>query len=190
MPISSRLAWIHAFGALAMMAAMLIYPAASSRAASDQPLGFEFGNIDGGVLRMADWQGKAVLVVNTASQCGFTGQYDGLQTLYETYQDAGLVVLAVPSDDFRQELDSAAQVKEFCELNFGITMPMAEITHVRGAQAHEFYQWVRNETGFEPRWNFNKVLIGPEGQILETFGATVRPMSKTITGSIEGALKR
>ncbi|MCG7860289.1 glutathione peroxidase, partial [Flavihumibacter sediminis] len=97
-----------------------------------------------------------------ASRCGYTPQYEGLQTLYERYRDRGLVVLAVPSDDFRQELGSNDEVKEFCEMTFGLDMPMTGVTHVRGAEAHPFFASLKAEEGFVPRWNFNKVLIAPD----------------------------
>lgn len=150
--------------------------------------GQQFDNIDGGTLDMADWAGQPVLVVNTASQCGFTYQYEGLQALYDTYKDRGLVVLAVPSDDFNQELASAEEVKEFCEISFGLDMPMADITHVKGPQAHPFYQDVKAKTGFEPAWNFNKVLVGPDGGIVQTWGSRVKPMSREITDTVEKLL--
>lgn len=153
------------------------------------PRDFSFANIDGGMLEMSQWAGQPVLVVNTASQCGFTGQYEGLQALYDTYRDRGLVVLAVPSDDFNQELDSAAEIKEFCEIAFGLDMPMADITSVRGAGAHPFYRAVKSETGFVPGWNFNKVLIGPDGSVVGTWGATVKPQSRAIVGAIEALLE-
>ena len=148
-----------------------------------------FESIDGGSLALADWQGQPVLVVNTASQCGFTGQYRGLQDLYDKYRDRGLIVVAVPSDDFRQELATNAEVKEFCELQYGIDMPMTGITHVKGNNAHPFYQSLRDEAGFAPGWNFNKVLIGPDGQVAGTFGSRVDPMSNKITGQIEALLQ-
>ncbi|MEM6305883.1 MAG: glutathione peroxidase [Pseudomonadota bacterium] len=147
-----------------------------------------FANIDGGTLTLNDWPGQPVLVVNTASQCGFTYQYEGLQALYDAYKDRGLVVLAVPSDDFDQELGSAEEVKEFCEVAFGLDLPMADITSVRGAEAHPFYAAVKQQTGFEPRWNFNKVLIGAGGKVLGTFGSNVRPQSRRILQAIEPLL--
>lgn len=150
---------------------------------------FIFDNIDGGTLSLDDWKGKPVLVVNTASRCGFTPQYDGLQALYDRYRDQGLVVLAVPSDDFRQELSSAEKVKDFCEVNYGLTLPMTDITHVRGTGAHPFYLWVAEQTGFEPSWNFNKVLVGSDGRVLATFGATTRPLSGKMIRAVEDALK-
>lgn len=147
-----------------------------------------FDSIDGGTLSLSQWQGRPVLVVNTASQCGFTPQYDGLQALYDRYRDRGLVVLAVPSQDFRQELSSNQEVAEFCEVNFGLDLPMTTITHVRGAQAHPFYKWVADTARFEPAWNFNKILLGPDGTVVDTFGSAVRPDSAKITSRIEALL--
>ena len=147
-----------------------------------------FPSIDGGSLSIEDWRGQPVLVVNTASKCGFTYQYDGLQALYDQYRDRGLVVLAVPSDDFNQELGSAAEVKEFCEINFGLTFPMTDITPVTGPAAHPFYKALRAQTGFEPQWNFNKVLVGPDGAVVAAWGSSVRPESAAITREIEKLL--
>jgi len=148
-----------------------------------------FASIDGGTLSIAQWSGQPVLVVNTASQCAFTRQYRGLQDLYDRYRDQGLIVLAIPSDDFNQELATDAEVKDFCELQYGIDMPMTEITHVKGKDAHPFYLSVQEEVGFTPRWNFNKVLIGQNGEVVGTFGAQVSPMSSSITREIEALLK-
>jgi glutathione peroxidase len=147
-----------------------------------------FASIDGGTIALGDFVRQPVLVVNTASQCGFTYQYDGLQTLYDRYSARGLVVLAVPSDDFNQELGTAAEVKEFCEVNFNLTLPMTDMAHVRGPQAHAFYKDVKAQTGFVPSWNFNKVLIGPDGNVVETWGSTARPDSGAIPRAIEAAL--
>jgi glutathione peroxidase len=148
---------------------------------------FRFASIDGGVIDLGDWSGKPILVVNTASLCGFAGQFDGLQDLHERFGDKALI-LAVPSNDFEQELASEAEVKEYCAMTFDITLPMTEITPVRGAAAHPFYAWVRQETGFVPGWNFNKVLIAPDGGIAGTFGAQVAPESRRIAGAIEAML--
>ena len=148
-----------------------------------------FTNIDGGTHSLSAWEGQPVLVVNTASQCGFTPQYEGLQELHETYKDRGLVVLAVPSDDFNQELDSADEVKEFCEITFGLDLPMTDITSVKGPDAHPFYQSVKAETGFSPKWNFNKVLIAPDGSVAGTWGSSTRPTSRTIKRAIEALLE-
>jgi glutathione peroxidase len=149
---------------------------------------FRFDSIDGGTLDLDAYRGKPVLVVNTASQCGFTPQYEGLQALYETYRDRGLVVLAVPSDDFNQELATDAAVKDFCAVNFGLTLPMTTITHVRGAQAHPFYAWLASEHGIAPTWNFNKVLLDAEGQPVAYFPSSTRPGSAPMRRAIEAAL--
>lgn len=149
---------------------------------------FTFASIDGGEISLAAFAGQAVLVTNTASMCGFTPQYDGLQRLHETYADRGLIVLAVPSDDFNQEFSDASEVKEFCEVNFNLTVPMTDITPVRGRDAHPFYRWVKDETGFEPRWNFNKVLLDGEGSVVATFGAMDRPTSAKVTRKIDALL--
>lgn len=148
-----------------------------------------FPSIDGGLISLSDYAGQPVLVVNTASQCGFTYQYDGLQALHDKYASRGLVVLAVPSDDFNQELGTAAEVKEFCEINFNLTLPMTDMMHVRGAQAHDFYKDVKAETGFVPGWNFNKVLMDGNGAVVGTWGSTARPDSGAIPREIERLLK-
>ena len=149
---------------------------------------FTFPSIDGGDIDLGDWRGQPVLVVNTASRCGYTPQYDGLQQLYDTFRDRGLVVLAVPSNDFRQELATDEEVKDFCEVNFGLDFPMTTITSVRGDAAHPFYKWLATETGFSPNWNFNKVLIAPDGSVAATFGSNARPMSRPVTDAITALL--
>ena len=151
-------------------------------------VGGTFDSIDGGTISMEEWRGQPVLVVNTASRCGFTGQYDDLQALYDQYRDRGLQVLAVPSNDFKQELASEEAVKEFCEVNFDLDLPMTEITPVRGGNAHPFYKSVADATGFKPRWNFNKVLVGPDGAVVGTWGARTKPGSRKITREIEALL--
>ncbi|MFY9238840.1 MAG: glutathione peroxidase [Roseovarius sp.] len=167
---------------LTILASLMALPAAAIE------LNAPFENIDGGTLKLSDWAGQPVLVVNTASRCGFTDQYEGLQTLYDRYRDRGLVVLAVPSGDFRQELASNEEVKDFCELTYGIDMPMTGITSVRGAAAHPFYASVAEEVGFTPAWNFSKILVAPDGTIKATFGSTVKPLSSTLTDEIEPLL--
>ncbi len=151
-------------------------------------LNVPFDSIDGGTLALSQWSGRPVLVVNTASRCAFTKQYNGLQALYDTYRDRGLVVLAVPSDDFRQELSSNEEVKDFCELQYGIDMPMTTITNVTGSHAHPFYQSLKRDEGFEPTWNFNKVLIGPDGEVVATYGSSTKPDSTRIRRDVEALL--
>ena len=147
-----------------------------------------FASIDGGTLSVEAWRGHPVLVVNTASQCGYTWQYNGMQKVYDRYRDQGLIVFAIPSDDFNQELETAAEVKSFCELTYGIDFPMADITPVTGEQAHPFYKALRAQTGFEPSWNFNKVLLGPDGEVVDTWRSNTRPDSAAITRRIEALL--
>ena len=150
---------------------------------------FVFEDIDGGQISLGDLRGKAVLVVNTASRCGFTSQYAGLQKLYDTYKDEGLEILAVPSGDFRQELKSEDMVKQFCEINYGLTIPMTTITHVKGPEAHPFYKWIREEYDFVPSWNFNKILLDQEGKMVASFGSTARPSGWRITRKINALLR-
>lgn len=148
-----------------------------------------FQSIDGGTLDIAQWAGHPVLVVNTASMCGYTPQYQGLQALYDTYRSRGLVVLAVPSDDFNQEYASASEVKTFCHVNYDLTLPMTDITHVLGAQAHPFYKWVEAQTGFAPRWNFNKILIAPDGHVAATWREGTDPMQLDLRRTVETYLR-
>lgn len=148
----------------------------------------EFTNIDGGTHRLSDWIGQPILLVNTASLCAFTGQYDALQYLHDTCAEQGLVVLAVPSDDFAQELGDENEVKHFCELNYSLTLPMTEITHVVGSNAHPFYKSLAEEEGFIPTWNFNKVFLNSEGKIVGAFRASTKPTSPDIVVLIEALL--
>ena len=162
--------------------------AASASGAWALPEGLAFRSIDGGEIALDDHAGRPVLVVNTASMCAFTPQLEGLQALWERHRDDGLVVVAVPSDDFRQELDDEAAVAEFCEVTYGLTLPMAAITPVRGEGAHPFYAWLAETEGFVPRWNFDKVLIGPDGEVAGTWRSATRPDAPAITGAVEALL--
>lgn len=149
---------------------------------------FAFPSIDGGTLDLRSLRGRVLLVVNTASFCGYTSQYAGLQTLHTARQAAGLTVIGVPSGDFNQEADSDAKVKAFCEAQFGIDFPMTTIQRVRGPEAHRFYRWVKGSLDWEPRWNFNKVLIGRDGFIAGVFGSSDTPQGAKLTAAIEKAL--
>lgn len=152
---------------------------------------FSFQNIDGGPLPLTEYKGKVLLIVNTASRCGFTKQYEGLQDLFEKYSAQGLVVLGVPSNDFMgQEPGSNAEIKEFCETTFGITFPMAEKVSVKGRNAHPFYLWVSQlEGGDTPGWNFHKFLFDRNGKLLGSFGSSTAPDSNKINDAIEAAIK-
>lgn len=166
-----------------MRAALFALMLLPGPALADAPA-FRFPSIDGGTLSTADWRGKPVLVVNTASLCGFTGQYENLQSLSDRYQGKA-VVLAVPSDDFAQELANEAEVKEFCAANFDLTLPMTTIQHVAKGDVHPFYIWLRDAHGFTPGWNFNKVLIGPEGEFVKAWGSATKPDARPITAAID-----
>ena len=153
---------------------------------------FSFTGIDGADLRLADYKGKVVLLVNTASMCGFTGQYKGLQSLWSDYKDRGLIVLGVPSDDFGgQELDTAEQVKSFCTLNYNIDFPLTDITVVKGPNAHPYYKWIADMHGSlaAPRWNFHKHVIGANGKLVDWFASTTSANSDRLRNAIETALK-
>ena len=177
---------------LAAAGAMLAGGTSTTRAreSSRRAHEFSFTGIDGEAMPLSQFAGRAMLVVNTASRCGFTGQYDGLQALWERYRDRGLVVIGVPSDDFRQELDSNAAVKDFCEMNYGIDFPMTAINHVKGRQAHPFYAWAAEVMGIAPRWNFHKYLVDGDGRLVASFATSVEPLSRQITDAVEQALSR
>jgi glutathione peroxidase len=150
---------------------------------------FEFISIDGAPLKLSQFAGKPILVVNTASECGLTPQYAGLQTLSETYGPRGLVVLGVPSNDFGgQEPGSEAAIKAFCAANYKVGFPMTAKNKVVGAGAHPLYQWAVAQGGEAPRWNFHKILIGADGALAGTFGSKVPPGDATLTSAIEAAL--
>jgi glutathione peroxidase len=150
----------------------------------------EFSNLDGGVHDSASWAGKPVLIINSASLCGYTDQYATMQKMHEQLGPRGLIVLAVPSNDFNQELATGAEVKDFCELTYTATLPMTDLTKVRGADAHPFYLWMARTHGFVPNWNFNKVLIGADGQVKGSWGSRTRPdaakIMNLITPDLEG----
>ena len=150
---------------------------------------FEFEALEGGTIDLDALRGRAVLVVNTASLCGFTDQYAGLQALHETYGPRGLTVIGVPSDDFRQELASDADVAAFCEVNYGLTLPLATITPVRGHDAHPFYRWLADQ-GAEPRWNFYKALLDTEGALVAFEPSSTQPDAPRLLEAIEAALPR
>ena len=153
---------------------------------------FSFASITGEALPLSEFRGKVMLVVNTASRCGFTPQYDDLQALYDSYRDQGLVVIGVPSNDFgRQELSTADEIKTFCEVNFNITFPMADKTVVKGNEAHPFYTWAADELGAvsRPRWNFHKYLVGRDGRLIDWYASTTNPNGNKIRKAIEAALK-
>lgn len=162
---------------------------AQGRAASAHD--FTFTSIDGQPLPLAGFAGKAVLVVNTASRCGFTPQYAGLQELWERYRARGLVVLGVPSNDFGgQEPGDAAEIKQFCTVTFNIDFPMTDKVHVKGDDAHPFYVWAAEQVGAlgRPRWNFHKYLVAPDGRLADWFATTTKPSAGRLRRAVEAVL--
>jgi glutathione peroxidase len=151
---------------------------------------FSFNSIDGGTLDLRNYEGKAVLLTNTASRCGFTNQYADLEQLHQTYKDRGLVVIAVPSNDFNQELSNNSKVKEFCNVSFGLTLPMTEVTSIRGVQAHPFYRWLKREYNFQPKWNFYKVLLDKKGNFHSSFNSFTKPNSPSLLKVVDEVLKQ
>ena len=149
---------------------------------------FSFNSIEGGKLNLSDYKGKTLIIANVASRCGFTNQYEGLQTLWDKYKQKNLVVIGVSSNDFNQELKSKEEVKKFCEVNFGINFPMTDITSVKGNTAHPFYKWVKETHGSQPKWNFYKVLINKNGQVVEHFSSFTKPNSDKLIKKIEEIL--
>ena len=151
---------------------------------------FTIESISGETINLSDYKSKVVLLVNTASKCGFTPQYSGLQKIYERYKDDGLVVLGVPTNDFNQELSKESDVKEFCEIRFGVEFPMSSIQPIRGENAHPIYKWIQANVSVigQPRWNFHKYLIGKDGKIINWFSSMTSPTSEGLVNQIETAL--
>ncbi len=153
---------------------------------------FYFDMMDGSTLKFSELSGKVVLVVNTASQCGFAPQYRDLQMLYDMYKDKGLVVIAVPSDDFGQEFSLETEVQEFAKEEFLVAFPLTQITQIKGENAHPFYRWAGDQAGFfgSPKWNFHKYLLDKKGNFVTWFSTTTRPSSQKIIDAIETELAK
>ena len=151
---------------------------------------FNIESITGELINFKEYKNKAVLLVNTASYCGFTNQYEELQQLWDNYKAKGLIVLVVPSNSFNQEKKNNKEVKEFCEVNFNINFPLTTITDVKGDNAHEIFKWAKKNYGKSaiPKWNFHKILINKEGKIEDTFASFTKPMSGKLIKKIEGLL--
>jgi glutathione peroxidase len=152
---------------------------------------YVFESIDGGSLPLADFEGKSVLVVNTASECGFTPQYADLQKLWEQYRERGLVVLGVPSNDFgSQEPGDEAAIVQFCSERYAVDFPMTAKVKVIGVDAHPFYRWIAETLGEDaaPRWNFHKYLVDGTGNLVGMWPSKVEPLSKELITAVEEAL--
>ena len=151
---------------------------------------FKINNIYGDVINFKDFKGNVILLVNTASYCGFTNQYAELQNLWDNYKSKGLVVIGVPSNSFNQEKKNNSDVKEFCEVNFNINFPLSVITKVKGEDAHDIFKWAKENHGKSaiPKWNFHKILINKQGKVEETYSSFTKPYSKKIIDKIEKLL--
>ena len=152
---------------------------------------FSIESITGEKINFKDYKNKVILIVNTASYCGFTKQYDELQELWDLYKDKGLIVIGVPSNQFgAQEPGSNDEIKDFCETNFNITFPMTTKINVKGENAHPIYLWAKENFGNSavPKWNFHKILINKHGKIEDTYSSFTKPMSKKLTSKIEEIL--
>ena len=151
---------------------------------------FKIDSISGEEINFQEYRDKVILLVNTASYCGFTPQYENLQKLWDKYKNDGLIVLGVPSNSFNQEKDNDKDVKDFCEVNFNINFPITTITEVKGDNAHSIFKWAKENHGKSaiPKWNFHKILINKNGKIEETYTSFTNPMSKKIITKIESLL--
>lgn len=152
---------------------------------------FSFTAIDGKPMPLSGFKGHPVLVVNVASKCGLTPQYDGLEKLYADYRARGLVVLGVPSNQFMgQEPGTEAEIQEFCRLTYGVDFPMTSKTDVKGDTAHPFYKWMKQELGepAEPVWNFHKLLVAKDGKPIRAFDPRTEPLAPDLVAAVEQAL--
>ena len=153
---------------------------------------FNFNDLDGSLLNLSEYKNKVIVVVNVASQCGFTKQYEDMQNIWEKYQNKGLIIIGVPSNDFgNQEPGNSKEIKNFCEAKFGITFPMTEKVVVKGDKAHPFYLWAKKNYGKSavPKWNFHKIIIDKNGKVADTFSSMTNPSSKKFTKVLENLIK-
>jgi len=152
---------------------------------------FQFKSIDGGLIKLSEFKDKVIVVVNVASRCGFTKQYDDLQTLWDNYKEKNLIVIGVPTNDFKQEPGSNSDIKKFCEANFNINFLLTEKINVIGDNSHPFYKWARDNygKGAIPKWNFHKIIINKDGKVVDTFASITNPSSKKFVKFIESQIK-
>ena len=163
----------------------------SVSASSGVAYDYKFNNIDGGQIKLSDYKDKVIVIVNVASRCGFTPQYEDLQSLYNNYKHKNLVVIGVPTNNFKQEPGTNEEIKKFCETNFDITFPMTEKVNVIGSKAHPFYKWAKENHGISaiPKWNFHKIIIGKNGTVFDTFASFTKPSSDKFLKTISKATK-
>ena len=148
---------------------------------------FKFNGIDGNQINLADYENKVLVVVNVASRCGFTPQYSDLQKVWENYKDKNVIIIGVPTNNFKQEPGSNKEIKDFCETNFNINFPMTEKIDVIGKNAHPFFKWAKENygNGAIPKWNFHKIIVGKDGKVANTFSSITRPSSEKFRKAIE-----
>ena len=151
---------------------------------------FQIESINGEIINFKEYENKVILLVNTASYCGFTKQYDDLQRLWDLFKSKGLIVLGIPSNSFNQEKKNNSEINKFCEINFNINYPLSILTDVKGNNAHEIFKWAKENHGKSaiPKWNFYKILINKEGKIEETYSSLTKPTSNKIIKKIESLL--
>ena len=149
---------------------------------------FTFKSIDGESLPLSQFNGKPILLFNSASKCGFTSQYSGLQKIHEKYKDNGLIVLGVPSDNFNQEPGSEKEIKEFCMVNFNINFLLTSKNDVIGKNAHPIFKWINENYKVKPKWNFYKFLINKDGKLEEHFSSMTEPSSQKLVNAIENVI--
>ncbi len=152
---------------------------------------YSFNGIDGNLIKLSEYKEKVIVVVNVASRCGYTPQYNDLQKLWTNYKDKDVIIIGIPSNNFKQEPGSNKEIKDFCETNFGIDFPITEKTNVIGNEAHPFYKWARKDYGIGaiPKWNFHKIIIGKEGNVVETFASFTKPTSSKFIKTIDKQIK-
>ena len=152
---------------------------------------FTFESLNGKPMPLSEFAGRPLLIVNTASKCGFTPLYKELEAIWQKHKDEGLVVLGVPSNDFaNQEPGSSDEIAQFCEINFGVDFPLTEKVHVKGGDAHPLFQWLAKQGGFlsKPRWNFYKYVIGKDGKLVDWFASTTKPNAPKVEAALKKAL--
>jgi glutathione peroxidase len=180
---------IYAFAVSALVALASATPSSAAESPCPSVLDHKFANLQDEPVSLCQFQGKVLLVVNTASECGYTPQYEGLEKLYRRYRDKGFVVLGFPANDCGgQEPGSNKQIAQFCQLNYGVTFPMFAKTSVVGANANPLFRELAARTGKPPRWNFHKYIIDQAGQPVAAFESAVEPEDRRITAQIDKLL--
>lgn len=178
--------------ASSLVSTVMAGPNGSDRSSSTNAHDFSFQSIEGDTLPLSSFAGKAILIVNTASLCGFTPQYEELQTLWTDLKESGLIVLGVPSNDFgNQEPGTSEEIVSFCQGAYGVTFPLTEKVKIKGENAHPFYRWAREALGPAkiPRWNFHKYLVAPDGGLVKAYNSSVRPSSARLRGDINDLME-